>query len=113
MKEGSFGDMWKLNVDFLAHGALDKSDSDDGVEIENIQWKQVNITGKFPAKISHHQGVVQEASKELIIYGGIVGIDGSDTLYVVDLSKYSFTAITVAQQKEKNGKALPGPRDDF
>jgi hypothetical protein len=29
------------------------------------------------------------------------------------LTKYAFTAIPVAQQKEKNGKALPGPRDDF
>jgi hypothetical protein len=32
-------------------------------------------------------------SKELIIYGGIVGIEASDVLYVVDLSKYSVTAI--------------------
>jgi hypothetical protein len=40
---------------------------------------------------------VQEASKELIVYGGIVGIEGSDTLYVVDLNKYNFTAIPIAQ----------------
>jgi hypothetical protein len=46
--------MWKLNVDFLNQGALDKSDSDEGAEVDNIQWKQVNITGKYPAKISHH-----------------------------------------------------------
>lgn len=46
--------MWKLNIDFLTHGALDKPDSEDGVEVDNIQWKQVNITGKFPPKISHH-----------------------------------------------------------
>ena len=105
--------MWKLNIDFLTQGALDKPESEDGVEVDNIQWKQVNITGKFPPKISHHQGYVQEASKELIVYGGIVGIEGSDTLYVVDFNKYNFTAIPIAQQKEKNGKALPGPRDDF
>lgn len=88
--------MWKLNVNFLTQGALDKPDSEDGIEIDNVQWKQVNITGKFPDKISHHQGVVQDISKELIIYGGIVGIEGSDTLYVVDLNKYNFTAIPAA-----------------
>ena len=51
---------------------------------------------QYYAKISHHQGVVQEISKELIIYGGIVGIEGSDTLYIVDLAKYNFTAIPPA-----------------
>jgi hypothetical protein len=50
--------MWKLNVDFLNHGALDRSEGDEGIEVENIQWKQVTLTGKFPAKIAHHQGVV-------------------------------------------------------
>jgi hypothetical protein len=113
LKEGSFGDLWQLNVDFLNHGDLDRIEGDEAAEVENVQWKQVNITGKFPSKISHHQGYVQETSKELIIYGGIVGIEGSDTLYVVDLTKYNFTAIPAAQQKEKNGKPLPGPRDDF
>lgn len=88
--------MWKLNIEFLNKGALDHADGDDEIEIDNIQWKQVNVTGKFPKSISHHQGIVQEASKELIIYGGIVGIEGSDTLYVVDLSKYSFTEIPPA-----------------
>jgi hypothetical protein len=39
---------------------------------------------------------VQEASKELIIYGGIVGIEASDVIYVVDLKNYSFTAIPPA-----------------
>lgn len=29
------------------------------------------------------------------------------------MKTFSFTAIPAAQQKEKNGKALPGPRDDF
>jgi len=58
LKEGSFGDMWKLNVDFLNHGALDRAEGDEGIEVENIQWKQVTLTGKFPTKIAHHQGVV-------------------------------------------------------
>lgn len=106
--------MWKLKVDFLktATSAAPR-DEDEDVEIDNIQWKQVNLTGKFPAKISHHQGIVQEVSKELIIYGGIIGIEASDVIYLVDLKNFSFTAIPAAQQKEKNGKALPGPRDDY
>jgi len=49
----------------------------------------------------------------LIVYGGIIGIEASDTIYLVDLKNFNFTAIPASQQKEKNGKALPGPRDDF
>jgi len=49
----------------------------------------------------------------LIVYGGIIGIEASDTIYFVELKNFNFTAIPAAQQKEKNGKALPGPRDDF
>lgn len=43
----------------------------------------------------------------------MIGIDSSDTIYIVDLKNFNFTPIPVAQQKEKAGKALPGPRDDF
>jgi Kelch motif len=116
LKEGCFGDMWKLNIDFLyaKQGTLEQDqDMQDGTEIEGATWKQVNITGSFPAKLAHHQGVLQEHTKEFIIYGGIRGLDSSDTLYVVDLKTFKFTAITADKQKEVNGKPLPGPRDDF
>jgi Galactose oxidase, central domain len=56
---------------------------------------------------------LQEFTKEFIIYGGIKGLDSSDTIFVVDLKNFSFNPILAAQQKEVNGKALPGPRDDF
>lgn len=61
MKEGCFGDMWKLNVDFLfsKDGTLEQdSEMADGAEIEGATWKQVNMTGSFPAKLAHHQGVL-------------------------------------------------------
>jgi hypothetical protein len=36
LKEGSFGDMWKLNIDFLNQGALDKHEGEESAEIDNI-----------------------------------------------------------------------------
>jgi hypothetical protein len=54
LKEGSFGDMWKLNIDFLNKGALDKIEGDEEIEVENIQWRQVTLSGKYPASIAHH-----------------------------------------------------------
>ena len=114
MKEGAFGDMWKLNIEFLYPvGSQQKHhDEQDNVEIEGATWQSVPIKGKFPAKLAHHQGVLQEFTKEFIIYGGIRGVESSDTIYVVDLKTFNFNAILAAQQKEVNGKALPGPRDD-
>ncbi len=87
--------MWKLKIDFLKGGA--NHDTEEGAEVDGIQWKHVNITGKFPAKISHHQAIVQETSKELVIYGGIIGIDASDVIYLVDLKSFAFTAIPASQ----------------
>jgi hypothetical protein len=49
--------MWKLNVEFLysKDGTLEQeSEMADGAEIEGATWKQVNITGNFPAKLAHH-----------------------------------------------------------
>lgn len=48
-----------------------------------------------------------------IIYGGIQGMDSSDTIYALDLNSFQMTAHTPKEYKERNGKALPGPRDDF
>jgi hypothetical protein len=99
LKEGCFGDMWKLNVDFLysRDGTLEQdSEMADGIEIEGATWKQVNIIGNYPLKLAHHQGVLQEHTKEFIIFGGIRGLDSSDTLYVVDLRNFKFTAIAAA-----------------
>jgi hypothetical protein len=104
--------MWKLGIDYLYNPALN-IESEEGTEIEGKEWKQVALSGKFPSKIAHHQAVVQETNKELIVYGGIVGIEATDLIHLVDLKNFSFTAIPAAQQKEKNGKPLPGPRDDF
>lgn len=106
--------MWKLNIDFLnSKDAKGQDEVSDGTEIEGATWQQVPIKGKFPPKLAHHQGVLQEFTNEFIIYGGIRGIESSDSIYVVDLRTFTFTEILAAQQKEINGKALPGPRDDF
>ena len=48
-----------------------------------------------------------------VIYGGIIGMDSSDTLFILDLNSFAFEAVKRHQQREKNGKELPGPRDDF
>ena len=57
----------------------------------------MKIGGKYPAKLAHHQGVLQEFTKEFIIYGGIKGIDSSDSIYVVDLNTFTFKEIPAAQ----------------
>lgn len=55
MKEGSFGDMWKLNIDFLnSKDAKGQDEVSDGTEIEGATWQQVPIKGKFPPKLAHH-----------------------------------------------------------
>ena len=56
---------------------------------------------------------MQESIAKYIIYGGIIGLDSSETLYIVDLNTFQFQAIPAREQKEKNGRELPGPRDDF
>ena len=57
----------------------------------------MKIGGKYPAKLAHHQGVLQEFTKEFIIYGGIKGIDSSDNIYVVDLNTFTFKEVPAAQ----------------
>ena len=101
--------MWKLKVAFLAH----EDSLQEGNEIEEQQWVQVPITGQQPKKLAHHQGILQESLDQYIIYGGMIGLDSSDVIYVVDLKNMNFTAISSSQQKEKSDKALPGPRDAF
>ena len=62
LKEGCFGDMWKLNIDFLQEKLSSSGEAEGGVsegtEVEGATWKQVNISGKYPTKLAHHQGVL-------------------------------------------------------
>lgn len=88
--------MWKLSIDFLYNSAINVN-AEEGTEVEGKEWKCVALTGKFPKKIAHHQSVVQEINKELIVYGGIIGIEASDTIYLVDLKNFNFTPIPAAQ----------------
>jgi hypothetical protein len=55
LKEGCFGDMWKLGIDFLYNGSaeVDKGIA-DGAEIEGVSWTQINLGGKYPARLAHH-----------------------------------------------------------
>ena len=38
LKEGSFGDMWKLSVDYMYNNALNV-DAEEGTEVEGKEWK--------------------------------------------------------------------------
>ena len=42
MKEGSYGDLWRVNYDFL------NEDFKEDSEIENVYWQEVRISGKYP-----------------------------------------------------------------
>jgi hypothetical protein len=51
LKEGTFGDMWKMNINFLysKDGTIEADqEMADGTEIEGATWQQVKITGKYP-----------------------------------------------------------------
>ena len=71
------------------------------------------MTGRYPRKLSHHAGVLIESTKQFLIYGGILGIDSNDVIYVLDLQTFNVEAHPVSSQSELKGKLLPGPRDDF
>lgn len=38
LKEGSFGDMWKLSVDYMYNAAINV-DAEEGTEVEGKEWK--------------------------------------------------------------------------
>ncbi|CDW87956.1 kelch motif family protein [Stylonychia lemnae] len=109
LKEGSYGDLWRVDYSFI----FDENKLVNDFEMENLQWEEVKLQGKHPKKLSHHGGVLQANISAFIIYGGIIGMDSCDILYVIDLNNFSVDAIPPARQTERNGKPLPGPRDDF
>ena len=55
MKEGTYGDIWKVNIPL---GKEDTQDFTDEAEIENVKWHQVKTTGKGPTRLAHHAGVL-------------------------------------------------------
>jgi hypothetical protein len=89
LKDGFFGDIWKLNLNFMKDPDVLK----DGYDIEYEHWQELTVTGTYPKKIAHHKGVLQESLKQYVIYGGIIGLDSSDILYVIDLNSLNFEAI--------------------
>jgi len=38
LKEGSFGDMWRLNVDYMYNNAVNV-DAEEGTEVDGKEWK--------------------------------------------------------------------------
>jgi hypothetical protein len=38
LKEGSFGDMWKLSVDYMYNNAVNV-DAEEGTEVDGKEWK--------------------------------------------------------------------------
>ena len=53
LKDGLFGDMWKLNLDFYKSGPLT-----EGANFPNRAWEKVVIGGKNPSKLAYHSGVL-------------------------------------------------------
>eukprot|EP00347_Sterkiella_histriomuscorum_P022173 403331423 len=109
LKEGAYGDLWRVDYQFIFNETQLINDN----QIQNIEWEEIQLSGVYPKKLSHHAGILQPALQSYIIYGGIVGADSSDVLYVINLNNFNVQAIPSNQQTEKNGKSLPGPRDDF
>jgi len=47
--------MWKLGIDFLYNGSAEVDGGiADGAEIEGVSWSQINLSGKYPARLAHH-----------------------------------------------------------
>jgi hypothetical protein len=83
IKEGPMSNMWKLSISGVEEL---KDDPNYGV-----QWEQVKEKGSLPGKISHHKAAV--FGNQVVIYGGMSGIDEIEDVYEFDVSKESWSKL--------------------
>lgn len=87
--------MWKLSI-----SGVEELQNDPNY---GVQWEPVKEKGILPGKISHHKAAV--FGNQVVIYGGMSGIDGIQDVYEFDVSKEAWT-------KLKQTGEVPKPRDD-
>jgi len=71
--------VWRVN--------LSKVHAMDEDPYMTVEWEPVKTTGNDIGKISHHSAVVCAPGK-VIFYGGLVGEDSNDKVYLFDLMKH-------------------------
>lgn len=87
--------MWKLSI-----SGVEELENDPNY---GVQWEPVKEKGTVPGKISHHKAAV--FGNQVVIYGGMTGIDEIEDVYEFDVSKESWA-------KLKQTGDVPKPRDD-
>lgn len=97
LKEGAMSSLWRVN--------LTKVHAMDEDPYLTVEWEPVKTVGGDIGKISHHSAVVCAPNK-VIFYGGLVGEDSNDKVYLFDLVKHSWSQIPLKCDSE-----IP-PRDD-
>jgi hypothetical protein len=60
-------------------------------DCENMTWTQIETSGDSPGRISHHCGNLM--GDYFIVYGGMVGLDSNDSIFVLDLNKKQWSCI--------------------
>lgn len=76
--------LWRVN--------LTKVHAMDEDPYLTVEWEPVKTVGGDIGKISHHSAVVCAPNK-VIFYGGLVGEDSNDKVYLFDLVKHSWSQI--------------------
>ena len=84
LKEGAMSSLWRVN--------LTKVHAMDEDPYLTVEWEPVKTVGGDIGKISHHSAIVCAPNK-VIFYGGLVGEDSNDKVYLFDLVKHSWSQI--------------------
>ena len=72
LKEGPISSMWRVNLSCVHQLAQDP--------FTNVEWEQVETSGKGPGCISHHKAFPMK--KEILFYGGLKGEDSNPEIFI-------------------------------
>jgi hypothetical protein len=97
IKEGQMSNMWKLSLPGVEELANDNN--------FGVQWEPVRDKGTSPGKISHHKAIVLPSMTDVMIIGGMTGINEITEAYNFDTNKDFWTKLVQVGD-------VPQPRDD-
>ena len=84
LKEGAMCSLWRVN--------LTKVHMMDEDPYLTVEWEPIKTTGQDIGKISHHSAIVVGPMK-VLFYGGLIGEDSNDKVYILDLNKHVWSVI--------------------
>lgn len=84
LKEGAMCSLWRVN--------LTKVHMMDEDPYLTVEWEPVKTSGQDIGKISHHSAIVVGPMK-VLFYGGLIGEDSNNKVYILDLNKHVWSVI--------------------